>query len=185
MFLQEPLAGASDATHVRGGNDKSTIAYRQKIRSRGCRYSQIEPFYCWQFTKFQRDQIKRQTEYEKIEVAADLKFLKKTILIEGVVGSIDRGIGESYYIKFQGNQNSEENGLKIYSMTFAILINESSVCWASLEPTTKCISEIKTLFQETNNSLEKHNEFKRISEQMIQKVKIQTGVDASQLLKNQ
>ena len=47
-----------------------------------------------------------QREYEKNEVAADLKFLKKTILIEGVVGSIDRSIGESYYIKFQGNQSS-------------------------------------------------------------------------------
>lgn len=47
-----------------------------------------------------------QREYEKNEVAADLKFLKKTILIEGVVGSIDRGIGENYYVQFQGNQNS-------------------------------------------------------------------------------
>jgi len=194
-----------------------------------------------------------QKEYEKNEVAADLKFLKKTILIEGVVGSIDRGIGESYYIKFQGNQSSfmsphasmadgyvnflaslkkgekiklicigdglligtprlrqcmriddfslqkinqstdafieskhlENIELKFMAMAFASMLDDSNVCWSSSQPSYQCISAINTLFQQTKNSSEKAKELKLVLNRINEKLKNQTGVDSSQLLKNQ
>lgn len=46
-----------------------------------------------------------QREYEKNEVAADQKFRRKTIFIKGAVNSIDRGIGENYFIGLNGGSN--------------------------------------------------------------------------------
>lgn len=46
-----------------------------------------------------------QTEYEKNEVAGDLKFRKKIIFLTGKVTSIDRSIGENYFLKLKGGSN--------------------------------------------------------------------------------
>lgn len=48
---------------------------------------------------------KLQTEYEKNEVKADLNYRKKLIIINGKVLSIDRGIGEDYFISLNGGSN--------------------------------------------------------------------------------
>lgn len=46
-----------------------------------------------------------QIEYDKNEVAADQKFKDKEIIIKGIVKSIDRSIGENYFITFNGGEN--------------------------------------------------------------------------------
>lgn len=46
-----------------------------------------------------------QTAYEKNEVAADLSYKDKSIFAKGIVKSIDRGIGESYYLSMSGGSN--------------------------------------------------------------------------------
>ena len=46
-----------------------------------------------------------QTAYERNEVAADLAYKDKTLFVEGVVKSIDRSIGESYFIGLVGGSN--------------------------------------------------------------------------------
>ena len=48
---------------------------------------------------------KLQKTYEKNEVAADQRFRKKTILTNGTVQSIDRGVGENYFISLKGGSN--------------------------------------------------------------------------------
>ena len=48
---------------------------------------------------------KLQKAYEKNEVAADQKFRKKTILANGIVKSIDRSVGENYFISLKGGSN--------------------------------------------------------------------------------
>lgn len=46
-----------------------------------------------------------QREYERNEVAGDRAFRKKTIFINGVVKSIDRSVGENYFISLKGGTN--------------------------------------------------------------------------------
>lgn len=46
-----------------------------------------------------------QIEYDGNEVAADQRFKDKEIVIKGVVKSIDRGIGENYFVTFEGGEN--------------------------------------------------------------------------------
>ena len=46
-----------------------------------------------------------QTEYEKNEVAGDMKFRNKTIFLTGKVSSIDRSVGENYFIGLVGGSN--------------------------------------------------------------------------------
>lgn len=46
-----------------------------------------------------------QKEYETNEVAADKKFRKKDILLTATVKSIDRGIGENYFLQLKGGSN--------------------------------------------------------------------------------
>lgn len=46
-----------------------------------------------------------QTAYERNEVAADLAYKDKTIFTVGVVKSIDRSIGENYFIGLAGGSN--------------------------------------------------------------------------------
>lgn len=48
---------------------------------------------------------KLQKEYERNEVAGDQQFRKKVLLINGTVKSIDRGIGENYFIGLKGGSN--------------------------------------------------------------------------------
>lgn len=48
---------------------------------------------------------KLQKEYERNEVAGDQQFRKKILLINGTVKSIDRGIGENYFIGLRGGSN--------------------------------------------------------------------------------
>ena len=62
-----------------------------------------------------------QKEYEKNEVAADGKYRKKSVLVNGKVASIDRSIGDNYIIAFHGGSNefmhpsaSMENGQTDY-----------------------------------------------------------------------
>lgn len=47
---------------------------------------------------------KLQRAYEKNEVAADQKFRKKT-MTNGIVKSIDRSVGENYFISLKGGSN--------------------------------------------------------------------------------
>lgn len=46
-----------------------------------------------------------QIDYEKNEVAGDKKYRNKIVFIAGKVKSIDRSIGESYYISLEGGSN--------------------------------------------------------------------------------
>ena len=46
-----------------------------------------------------------QKEYERNEVAGDQKFRNKTILVSSTVKSIDRSVGESYFIGMNGGSN--------------------------------------------------------------------------------
>ena len=46
-----------------------------------------------------------QKEYERNEVAADVKFRKKLLIVNGVVKSIDRSVGENYFISLKGGSN--------------------------------------------------------------------------------
>ena len=46
-----------------------------------------------------------QSDYENNEVAGDQKYKGKALFISGVVRSINRGIGENYYISLQGGRN--------------------------------------------------------------------------------
>ena len=46
-----------------------------------------------------------QREYERNEVAADMKFRKKLLLVNGSVASIDRSVGENYFILLKGGSN--------------------------------------------------------------------------------
>ena len=48
---------------------------------------------------------KLQKAYEKNEVAGDQAFRNKTILANGIVKSIDRSIGENYFISLKGGSN--------------------------------------------------------------------------------
>jgi hypothetical protein len=48
---------------------------------------------------------KLQSDYERNEVAGDQKYRGKTLFISGVVTSIDRSIGENYFISLQGGSN--------------------------------------------------------------------------------
>lgn len=50
-----------------------------------------------------------QKEYERNEVAGDQKFRNKTILVSSTVKSIDRSVGESYYIGMSGGSNPYMN----------------------------------------------------------------------------
>lgn len=47
-----------------------------------------------------------QKEYERNEVAGDRAFRKKTIFVKGIVKSIDRSVGENYFISLKGGTNS-------------------------------------------------------------------------------
>lgn len=46
-----------------------------------------------------------QRNYDKNEVAADQQYIEKYFLVRGTVKSIDRGIGENYFITFEGGEN--------------------------------------------------------------------------------
>lgn len=46
-----------------------------------------------------------QMEYQQNEVAADRKYRNNNLFISGVVASIDRGIGENYYLQLMGGSN--------------------------------------------------------------------------------
>lgn len=46
-----------------------------------------------------------QREYERNEVAADMKFREKLLLVSGTIASIDRSVGESYYLSLKGGSN--------------------------------------------------------------------------------
>jgi len=48
---------------------------------------------------------KMQRDYEKNEVAGDIAYRKKVIIVTGKVTSIDRSIGENYFIKLKGGSN--------------------------------------------------------------------------------
>jgi hypothetical protein len=48
---------------------------------------------------------KLQSDYESNEVAGDQKYRGRTLFIPGVVKSIDRSIGENYFISLQGGSN--------------------------------------------------------------------------------
>ena len=50
-----------------------------------------------------------QNEYEKNEVAGDIKYLDKTLVVMGDVKSINKSIGDKYYIEFKGENNSFTN----------------------------------------------------------------------------
>ena len=71
------------------------------------------------------------------------------------------------------------------AMAFASMLDDSNVCWSSSHPSYQCISAINTLFQQTKNSSEKAKELKLVLNRINEKLKTQTGFDASQLLKNQ
>lgn len=46
-----------------------------------------------------------QLDYEKNEVAGDIKYRKKIVFLKGQVASIDRSIGENYFIGLKGGSN--------------------------------------------------------------------------------
>jgi hypothetical protein len=46
-----------------------------------------------------------QNDYERNEVAADLKYRRQTLFVTGIVTSISRGIGENYYISLRGGRD--------------------------------------------------------------------------------
>jgi len=48
---------------------------------------------------------KMQRDYEKNEVAGDIAYRKKCIIVNGKVASIDRSIGENYFITLKGGSN--------------------------------------------------------------------------------
>jgi hypothetical protein len=48
---------------------------------------------------------KLQIDYEKNEVAGDQKYRGETLLVSGIVKSIDRSIGENYFLSLQGGSN--------------------------------------------------------------------------------
>lgn len=50
-----------------------------------------------------------QSEYERNEVAADLRFRNKNLIVEALIKSIDRGAGENYYLKLEGRTNTFSN----------------------------------------------------------------------------
>lgn len=49
--------------------------------------------------------IQLQQEYDKNEVAADLKYKDKKVIVHGTVKSIDRSIGENYFLILKGENN--------------------------------------------------------------------------------
>ena len=86
---------------------------------------------------------------------------------------------------FIDSKHLENILLKFMAMAFASMLDDSNVCWSSLNPSYQCISAINTLFQQTKNSSEKAKEFKLVLNRINEKLKNQTGFDVSQLLKNQ
>src|SRR3546814_2545659 len=57
-----------------------------------------------------------ETAYYENEVAADLRFLKKRLLVHGKIGSINSGLRNKPYIHFSTGNRSEEHTSELQSL---------------------------------------------------------------------